>query len=66
MTPAEIPESPCINICELNNDDICSGCYRSLDEIALWSGYSDQDKHRILQNTEQRKMSLQKSKVNGV
>jgi len=64
MTNPEMLESPCINICELNNDDICSGCYRSLDEIALWSGYSDQDKLRILENTEQRKMSLQKSQVN--
>ncbi len=61
MTNPEMLESPCINICELNNDDICSGCYRSLNEIALWSGYSDQDKLRILENTEQRKMSLQKS-----
>ncbi len=65
MTNPEMLESPCINICELKNDDICSGCYRSLDEIALWSGYSDQDKLRILENTEQRKMSLQKSQVNG-
>ncbi len=65
MSTPEIPESPCIDICELNNDDICTGCFRNLDEIAMWSGYSDKDKQRILENTQQRKLFLQNRKVNG-
>lgn len=65
MTNRERPESPCVDICELNNDDICTGCFRSLDEIGLWSGYSDQDKRRVLENTQQRKLFLKNKTVNG-
>lgn len=28
--------SPCIRSCCLDNNDICLGCFRSLDEIKLW------------------------------
>jgi predicted Fe-S protein YdhL (DUF1289 family) len=30
------PGSPCLNICSLDEQGICRGCYRSLDEIAGW------------------------------
>jgi len=30
-------ESPCVNICELNENDICVGCGRSIDEIINWN-----------------------------
>ena len=30
--------SPCISICKMNADrSLCTGCYRSLDEIRAWS-----------------------------
>lgn len=29
--------SPCIEICALNEDDVCIGCYRSAREISEWS-----------------------------
>lgn len=28
--------SPCVGVCALNDDEICAGCGRSLDEIAIW------------------------------
>ncbi|WP_370980261.1 DUF1289 domain-containing protein [Agaribacterium sp. ZY112] len=31
------PASPCVRNCALNNEDICQGCYRTLEEISLWS-----------------------------
>lgn len=39
MTAAgEAPLTPCINICTLDAaGQICTGCYRSLDEIMRWS-----------------------------
>lgn len=33
-------ESPCIKICQLDLDDRCRGCGRTLDEIREWSGMS--------------------------
>jgi hypothetical protein len=44
----EIIRSPCVNICFLENDDICAGCYRSADEITEWSIASKQRRKDIL------------------
>ena len=30
------PESPCISVCLLDENDICTGCFRSADEITDW------------------------------
>ena len=32
----EVP-SPCVRRCCLTDDDICLGCFRSLEEILRWS-----------------------------
>lgn len=29
-------ESPCIKVCQIDLDDRCRGCGRTLDEIARW------------------------------
>ena len=31
------PVSPCLNICTLDEQGVCRGCYRTLDEIAGWT-----------------------------
>ena len=42
-------ESPCINICVIHPDArICTGCYRSGDEIASWSRLSPQKRREIM------------------
>jgi predicted Fe-S protein YdhL (DUF1289 family) len=52
---AELPvdepvPSPCISVCTMNPDTgLCNGCYRTLDEIAAWSGLSDADKRVLWQ-----------------
>lgn len=43
-----IIESPCVRNCCLNDDDICLGCGRSLQEITRWSASSDADKQITL------------------
>ena len=30
-------ESPCVRNCCLDDDDICMGCFRSVDEITGWA-----------------------------
>ncbi len=57
MTSASV-ESPCIRNCCLNDDDVCVGCYRSLQEITQWSAASDQVKLFILDRAKQRKQAL--------
>ncbi|MBO6507026.1 MAG: DUF1289 domain-containing protein [Roseibium sp.] len=42
-------KSPCIKICQIDDErGLCTGCLRTLDEIAGWSGYSDEQRERIL------------------
>ena len=47
--------SPCIRMCCLDNNDICLGCFRSLEEILDWSKADKATRQQILINAEQRK-----------
>ncbi|MDZ7925288.1 MAG: DUF1289 domain-containing protein [Marinagarivorans sp.] len=42
------PQSPCVRNCCLNDADICMGCFRSLEEIKLWSASDIELKQAIL------------------
>lgn len=41
-------KSPCNNICQLNENKICIGCYRSIDEIANWTKFTHEQKLIII------------------
>ena len=47
MIIIEMILSPCKNICKLNNG-ICTGCYRTIEEIKGWQNYSVFDKTVIM------------------
>jgi predicted Fe-S protein YdhL (DUF1289 family) len=34
---------------------LCAGCFRTIDEIACWSGYAREDKLAVLAKLEARK-----------
>lgn len=38
------PPSPCVRNCTLNDQDICLGCGRTLEDITSWTKMSDDDK----------------------
>lgn len=44
----DIP-SPCIRNCTLDEQDICLGCYRSLQEIVEWAEASTMKKQAIVE-----------------
>jgi uncharacterized protein len=49
VSPSQEIASPCINVCKMNPDTaLCEGCWRTLDEIAAWSGMSAEDKRSVL------------------
>lgn len=50
--------SPCVRNCCLNEDDICLGCFRSLDEICRWGGATLQEKQEILGSANTRRTDL--------
>lgn len=41
-------DSPCIAACKLNAEKVCIGCYRHIDEIALWNRLTDGQKQQVL------------------
>ena len=44
---ADIP-SPCINVCRIDPvQSLCSGCFRTLDEIAAWGLSNDDSKRQV-------------------
>ena len=41
--------SPCISVCVmLEHAGVCAGCYRTLDEIAVWSLLGRDEKRAVL------------------
>ncbi|WP_169741416.1 DUF1289 domain-containing protein [Endozoicomonas numazuensis] len=47
-------ESPCIRQCALNEDQVCTGCFRSRNEIARWSRASQEEQKEIVVNATKR------------
>lgn len=50
--------TPCVMICTLNEDDICIGCLRSLDEIGRWPDADTDERLEILDNTSERSKTM--------
>ena len=49
-------DSPCVGICQLDlTVDLCIGCFRTRDEVALWGAASDDVKRDILAKTRERR-----------
>ncbi|MDP3356834.1 MAG: YbaK/EbsC family protein [Polaromonas sp.] len=52
--------SPCISVCRMSAaSGWCEGCFRTRDEIALWSQGTDTDKRAVWNLIEQRMAALQ-------
>lgn len=43
-----VPPSPCIQVCRLDEKQICLGCRRTLDEIVAWPRLSAEGKAALL------------------
>ena len=58
-TPAsgDFVQSPCISICQMSPSGLCEGCFRTLDEIAVWGSLAQDAKRLVLQRVHQRKQA---------
>jgi predicted Fe-S protein YdhL (DUF1289 family) len=52
---SEVIKSPCVKRCKYDEFDLCIGCYRTKQEIVLWSDFSNTEKLAVLQKVEQRR-----------
>ena len=41
-------KSPCISVCALDESDVCTGCFRTGDEIREWGNYSNSERKQVL------------------
>lgn len=42
-------ESPCVRICVVHPEArICTGCYRTIDEIARWSKMNTEERREVM------------------
>ena len=57
--PTSEVQSPCVSNCCLDDDDVCLGCFRTLDDILRWSKTNDSQKTEIIKSAKRR--SLQHS-----
>jgi len=47
-TPERPVRSPCVNVCALDEDDICTGCQRTVAEITRWSRMDNDERRGVL------------------
>ena len=50
--------TPCIGVCQYDNEDICRGCFRTLDEISNWALMTEEERKEIMKKLNQRAESL--------
>lgn len=63
LSSASIP-SPCINVCRMDPvSQLCSGCFRSLDEIAGWAAASNPERVAILARVTSRRLASDQNEV---
>ncbi len=56
----EVP-SPCINVCRMDSaGTVCTGCMRTLDEIAAWSRMVDEAKRAVWSHLPQRRVAWER------
>ncbi|TWU60124.1 hypothetical protein Poly51_03980 [Rubripirellula tenax] len=54
--PPEDPSaSPCIQVCTIDQQGVCEGCHRTLDEIAAYSRLNPQQRQIVNQRAAARR-----------
>lgn len=54
--------SPCIGVCTLDAQSVCTGCHRTLAEIAEWPDAAPERRLQIRQDAEARSASARASR----
>lgn len=48
IVPTQKIVSPCINVCEIGEDQLCEGCRRTTDEIARWTSMTPTERDAVM------------------
>lgn len=55
-------QTPCIGVCTLDQQKVCQGCFRHIDEIAAWSMLSAKQRQIVMRRLEERAMEAKHSR----
>jgi predicted Fe-S protein YdhL (DUF1289 family) len=47
--------SPCISVCRLDEQKVCTGCLRHVEDIREWRAATDERRREIVRQAEQRR-----------
>jgi predicted Fe-S protein YdhL (DUF1289 family) len=50
--------SPCVNVCALDDNGVCQGCFRTLAEISAWRESTESEKAETLAKSKARQDAL--------
>jgi predicted Fe-S protein YdhL (DUF1289 family) len=64
IDPDSSTQSPCVRNCCLDDDLVCVGCFRSLEEIKEWGIVDDHRRRIILQNADRRREASPHARFN--
>ena len=54
-------QSPCIKICVIHpRERLCTGCYRTIEEISIWSRLPSDKRNKIIKELPKRAIRLKK------
>ncbi len=48
MSVADKVRSPCVQVCALDENDVCIGCQRTGDEILRWTQMDNDERREVL------------------
>lgn len=57
-------KSPCINVCKYDEEEICIGCHRTMDEITGWLFMTEDRKKEIVEAVALRRKTPRPGKNN--
>lgn len=66
MTAGDEIRSPCVNVCALDRDRYCTGCWRHIDEIVAWRQLGEIERCEVVARARQRRQRLETSDQAGV
>ena len=49
--------SPCISVCRLDEDKVCTGCQRHVEDIREWRAATDERRREIVRQADQRRIA---------
>ncbi|WP_074569057.1 DUF1289 domain-containing protein [Pseudomonas cichorii] len=57
--------SPCVSLCRLDEQKVCLGCFRHVEDIREWRSADDDRRRQIRRNADQRRALAQENRIAG-